>query len=114
MPWGAALKREKEKERKKERKKEREREREKGKERKGKERKGKEGRKRKKERKETTTLKETKRIQFKSKDLNMRPEAIKLLEENIGNMLFIGLGDIFWICIFRSSGKRNKSKNKQT
>ena len=39
------------------------------------------------------------------KNLDVRPETIKLLEENIHNMLFdIGLSNL--------SGKENKSKNK--
>ena len=43
--------------------------------------------------------------------LNVRPETIKILEENTGSMLFhIRLSNIFWICL---SGKGNKIKNKQ-
>ena len=42
-------------------------------------------------------------------DLKIRPETIKLLEENSGNMLFdISLRNIFLISV--SSGKGNKCK----
>ena len=45
------------------------------------------------------------------KELNVSPEAIKLMEENIGSMLFdISLSNIFW---YVSPGKGNKSKTKQ-
>ena len=41
------------------------------------------------------------------KDLNAKPETIKLLEENIANMLFdISLSNIFWICPFCQGKKK--------
>ena len=46
------------------------------------------------------------------KDQNVRPETIKLLEENTGSLLFdISLRNIF--SGYVSSGKGNKNKNKQ-
>ena len=45
------------------------------------------------------------------KNLNVTPETMKLLEQNIGSMLFdINLSNIF---IPVSSSKENKSNNKQ-
>ena len=44
--------------------------------------------------------------------LNIKPETVKLLEENTGGKLFdIGLGDDFFDSDTKSKG--NKSKNKQ-
>ena len=46
------------------------------------------------------------------KHLNVRPEIIILLEENIGSMIFdTGLSNIYFGSV--SSGKGGKSKNKQ-
>ena len=46
------------------------------------------------------------------KDLSMRPETIKLIEETIGNVLFV-TGPSNILLGYVSSGKGNKSKNKQ-
>ena len=46
------------------------------------------------------------------KDLNVRPETIKLLEENIGRTLFdVNHSNIFWITFLRQ--KETKAKIKQ-
>ena len=53
----------------------------------------------------------TKNNSKKMKDLNIRPETIKLLEENIGSKLLdIGLGDDF----FNSAAKATKAKMNES
>ena len=43
------------------------------------------------------------------KYLNIKPETIKILEENRGNMLFgIGQNNIFWICMLRQGKQKQK------
>ena len=45
------------------------------------------------------------------KDLNVKPETLKLLKENIGSMLLTSvLAIFFWICLLR---KGDKCNNKQ-
>ena len=45
--------------------------------------------------------------------MNIKPETIKLPEENIVNNLFyIGLGDFFFFFFFEADTKSKSSKNK--
>ena len=46
-----------------------------------------------------------------TKDFNVRPQAIKIIEENIGSQLFdISLSNLFWIYLL---GQKKQKKNKQ-